>query len=144
MAYMVGMFATMIVSGACSIPGQIASVDQAYEKAVALCRQTAWNMHRTAQLSQMIKDGQEELHKDFEAAENLANASLLNWQLSQEQMKIGDKIAWINTGVLAILMVVYVLLAYFCLFRKRKVLQQAFAAVSNIHISSHHPAPEAS
>ena len=134
MAYMAGMLITMAVSGACSIPGQIAAVDQAYEKAVALCRQTAWNQHRVAQLSKMIKEGQEELDKDYGAAQSLADATLLNWQLTQTQMEIGQKIAWINTGVLAILMVVYVLLAWFCLFKKRATLQEAFAAVQNIHI----------
>lgn len=134
MAYMAGMIATMIVSGACSIPGQIALVDQAYEKAVALCRQTAWNLHRTAQLNQMIKDGQAWLDKDYGAAKSMADATVLNWQLSQTQMEIGQKIAWINTAVLAILMVVYVLLAWFCLFKKRATLQEAFAAVQNIHI----------
>jgi hypothetical protein len=141
MAYMAGMLITMCISGACSIPGQIASIDQAYEKAVALCRQTAWNLHRTSQLNKMLAEGEAWLHKDFEAARNLAQASVLNWQLSNEQMQIGQKIAWINAGVLAILMVVYVLLAYFCLFRKRETLQQAFEAVRNIHITP--PAPRA-
>lgn len=134
MAYMAGMLVIMMVSGMCSIPGQIAAIEQAYEKATALCRHTAWTLHRTAQLEKMIKEGEGWLSKDFEAAENFANASVLNWQLSQEQMQIGQKIAWLNTGILAILMVVYVLLAYFCLFKKRKVLQQAFEAVRNIHI----------
>ena len=134
MAYMAGMLVTMAVSGMCSIPAQIASVDQAYEKAVALCRQTAWNLHRAAQLSKMVKDGQEELKGEYDAAKTLADATVLNWQLSRVQMQIGQKIGWINTAVLAILMVVYVLLAWFCLFNKRATLQEAFAAVQNIHI----------
>ena len=135
MAYLIATLACMAVSGACSIPGKRAMIEQSHEQAAALCRQTAWNRHRESQLRLLIEKGEELLKDDFGPADTLAHATVRNCQLLREQMRIGNTIALINGCILSILMVVYVLLAWFCLIKKRRTLQQAFSAVQNIHLS---------
>ena len=134
MAYLIATLACMAVSGACSIPGKRAMIEQSHEQAAALCRQTAWNRHREAQLKLLVEKGAKLLKDDFGPAEDLAHAAVANCQLLREQLRIGNTIAWINGSILSVLMVVYVLLAWFCLIRKRRTLQQAFSAVRNIHL----------
>ena len=134
--YTLGMLASMAVTGACQIPGLRAKIQQTQETDRILCGHTRWNYRRNAQLRKLTKVLQEDLDKYIEPAMQIAETSRRNWKLSQSLLKTDRTIMYINTAVLAVVMVVYVLLAWLALFKKRATLQQAFSAVRNIHIQS--------
>ncbi len=139
MAYGLGMLAATSLTGAAAIPGQWAAVDQAYSKAVELCRQTRWTMHRTEQLNTLSDAVEEDIELYLDPAADMAAASVHNWERAKKTLAVDKVVMYVNAGILAVAMVVYVLLAWFCLFRKRQTLQDAFSAVRNIHISGGGP-----
>ena len=122
----------MMISGAAGIPGGFAEIDQAYQQARKLCDQAKWTQRRTKQLKVLIAAGKDLRDKYFEPAQIAADTSVANWQLNKTLLTVNNRIFYINVGVLSIVMVVYVLLAWFMLMKKRNTLQQAFAAVKNI------------
>ena len=132
-AFAIGGFVTMMISGGAGIPAQVAELQQAEERAKRLCRQTRWNLHRTEQMKILTKDVQKSYGDYYGPALDMAQTAQKTWQLSQTALAIDKKIMYVNVGVLAILMIVYVLLTYFCLFKKRQTLQDAFAAVYDVH-----------
>jgi len=133
--YAMATLGVMAVTGAAGIPGGFAQLDQAYERACALCRQARWNLHRAKQLDKLTKAA-DDLNKNFFApADNIARTSLQNWKLSSTVLEVDDAIFYVNVAITSIIMIVYVLLAWFCLIRKRNTLQEAFEAVQNIQIA---------
>jgi len=132
--YAFATLSVMAVTGAASIPGGFAQLDQAYERACALCRQTRWNLHRAKQLDKLTKIGDGLNENYFAPADNIARTSLQNWKLSATVLEVDEVIFYVNVAITSIIMIVYVLLAWFCLIRKRNTLQEAFEAVHNIQI----------
>ena len=133
MALTIGPLIAMAISGAASIPAQHAEIDAQYEKAKRLCRQTRWNLHRTEQMKMLTDSVEASYEKYYGPALDMAQTAEQTWQLSQVALGLDRKIMLVNTGILVILMVVYVLVAYFLLFQKRKTLTEAFQAVYNVH-----------
>ena len=140
MAFLAGAV-FMSVSGLAGTPGGYAMIDQARKKAESLCKQLEWTNHRTAQLNALVKEGEHLDKTFFGPAETIAKTSLLNWKLSKELLTIDNTLFYINAAILSIVMVVYVLLAWLMLLRKRATLQQAFDAVRNIHLQPAAPSP---
>ena len=132
---MPGMFIGMAASGLSSVPAKIAELHQAEDKAKQLCRHTRWNLHRAEQLGVLTKDLNKDYNCCFGPALKFAQTADANWKLSITKLKIDKAITDINGGVLIILMIVYVLLAWFCLLRKRQTLQEAFYAVHNVQFT---------
>ena len=120
------------VLGGASIPGQWHEITMQHERAEALCRQTSWNLHRAAQLSQLSEEDEKVLKQFYGPATNIAKTSLRNWKMSMKSLEMHQEIYTMNLAVLAITMVVFVALAYMSLFRKRRTLQEAFAAVQTL------------
>ena len=134
--YAVGSLIGMTVTGACKIPSQYAAIEHSRERDRALCRHTRWNLHRNEQLKKLIGALNTDLDKYIEPATQIAEASRQNWLLSQSLLRVDKTIMYVNAGVLAVVMVMYVLLAWLALFKKRSTLQQAFSAVRNIHVQA--------
>lgn len=130
-----GMFIGMAATGLCSAPAKVAELHQAYDKAEQLCQHTRWNLHRAKQLGVLTKDLNKDYNCCFKPALQFAQTAEANWKLSLTRLKIDKAITDINGGVLIILMIVYVLLAWFCLFKKRQTLQEAFQAVHNVQFN---------
>ena len=122
----------MSISGAATIPGQWVALDQAYERAVAMCAQLQWMLRRNAQMAQLNKVVQEDLEKYLEPALNIAQTAQRNWEFAKVALQVDKKIMYINAGVLAVVMVVYVALAWMILARKGAVLKEAFQAVRRL------------
>ncbi len=121
--------AFMALSGAASIPGQWAQLEQAYEQAAALCRQTGWCLHRTEQLVRLNKELQDDISKYLEPALTIAQTSKYNWQYAKVALAADRVIMYVNAGVLAVIMIVYVAMAWLMLSRKSSTLKEAFEAV---------------
>ena len=130
LAIMITNLCVMSATGAANIPGAIASVNQQYETAKNTCRMALWSDHRTKQLKKMT----EMLHKDetmlIGPALQLAQSTEKNWQMTKTLAITGETLFKVNLGVLSITMIIYVLVAWMILFRKRATLNQAFTAVS--------------
>lgn len=126
-------FITMAISGFAGMPAQLAALQQAEEKAERLCRQTRWNLHRAEQMKLLAKDMQDTYDEYYGPALDMAKTAEQTWKLSQTALALDKKLMYINAGILVIVMIVYVLLTWLCLFKKRSTLKEAFAAVYDVH-----------
>lgn len=134
-----GMFIGMGLSGAGNIPGQWGALDKAQEKAERLCRHTKWNLHRAEQVRELAKAVEKTTEDYLEPALVMAETAHQTWEMSVQLLNIDKTLMYINSGILAILMIMYVILAWFCLLKKRETLKEAFSDVYNIHFGA--PAP---
>lgn len=120
---------TMALTSAASIPGQWALLDQAYERAVAMCGQLEWMLHRNAQMARLNQEVEEDLKKYLDPALNIALTAERNWQFAKAALAVDKTIMYVNAGILAVVMVVYVSLTWMILTRKSNVIKEAFEAV---------------
>ena len=120
----------MGATGAANIPGTIAQINQQQATAKTNCRMATWCTHRVRQLEKLTKMLNNVERTEMGPAVQLAQATQKNWEMSKQLAKSGEVLFKVNLGVLSITMIVYVLVAYLILFRKRNTLNQAFSAVS--------------
>jgi ABC-type transport system involved in multi-copper enzyme maturation permease subunit len=127
-----GALAFAGLSGGANIPAQWAAINQAEKRDEQLCRQTRWTQRRTQQLNKLILQNKSSLDNFLDPAKEIAQTSVLNWQISAKTLQVDETIYYINLGVLIVTMIIFVALAWFCLMRKRDTLRQALQAAQHI------------
>lgn len=123
----------MGVAGLGGVPAAWGQLDRDREKAERLCRYTKWNLHRSKQLDILTNELRKEVTDYFGPALDMATTAEKNWRLSVKLLSVDKNFMYINAAILVVLMILYVVLAWFCLFKKRQTINQAMADVYNVH-----------